>query len=195
MSLGLIDRFHIWRRKMRWDRQYKKGKWDYLKNDTEAYRYRKIIDYVKTYGTKNPSILDLGAGEGVLNEHFIDFDYSFFEGVDYSKVSIDKANKKQLRNSTFTVADLHHYKPNRHFDIIIFNEAFYYIHDSERARVLNIILDHLNIGGLLITSIYKEGIGCWEYFDIGRLEKLSFEKVDPPKEGTYWMVGAYKKQS
>lgn len=195
MSLSLIDKFHIWRRKMRWDRQYKKGKWDYLKNEIEAYRYHKIIEFIKAYGSTNPSILDLGSGEGVLNEHFIDFDYSHFEGVDYSKVSIDKANKKNLKNSTFTVADLHHYEPNRMYDVIIFNEAFYYIQDSERARVLNTILNHLNIGGTLIASIYKEGTGCWEYFDIDQLEQLNIEKVDPPKEGTYWKVGAFKKLS
>ena len=41
-KLSFIDQFHIWRRKLRWNRQYKKGRWDYLKNDVEAPRYAKI---------------------------------------------------------------------------------------------------------------------------------------------------------
>ena len=42
-KLSLKDRFHHWRRKMRWNRQYKKGKWDYLNNDREHLRYQQIL--------------------------------------------------------------------------------------------------------------------------------------------------------
>ena len=195
MGLSFIDKFHIWRKRMRWDRQYKKGKWEFLKNDLESHRYSKIAEYIKLYGAKNPSILDLGCGEGILNEYVSDVNYKHFLGVDYSKVSIANAKQKGFKNSDFLVADLHHYTPHSKFDVIIFNEAFYYVFDSEKANVLSTMLNSLENGGIIITSIFNEGTGCWEYFDIDRLEKKNFEKVSPSKKGTYWQVGAYKKIS
>lgn len=195
MGLSFIDKFHIWRKRMRWDRKYKKGKWEFLKNDLESHRYAKIAEYIKLYGAKNPSILDLGCGEGILNEHLKDFNFEHFLGVDFSKVSINMAKQKKFKNSDFLVADIHHYTPHLKFDIIIFNEIFYYVYDSEKARVLSTILDSLKNGGIIITSIFNEGIGSWKYFDIDRLEKKNFEKVSPSKKGTYWQVGVYKKRS
>ena len=88
---------------------------------------------------------------------------------------------------------MHYYKPPQEFDVIVFNEAFYYINDNVRAKVLNRILGKLKHGGILINSIYKEGVGCWEYFDIPELEQLDFSKVTSKKESTYWKVGVYKK--
>lgn len=192
-KLRLIDKINIWRRKMRWNKQYQKGKWDYLNNDTEEVRYIQIIDFIKKHGIENPTILDLGCGEGILNEKLSTYNYNHILGVDYSKVSIKNANNKNIPKSKFIVADLHDYEPKGMFDIIIFNEAFYYIHESVRAKVLKVMLKHLKQDGILISSIYKEGTGCWEYFDIDELQKLDFVTVNSKKPDTYWKTGVYKK--
>ena len=192
-KLSLLDQFHIWRRKIRWNRQYKKGRWEYLKNNVEAPRYAKILESIKQDATAQPSVLDLGCGEGVLRLRLENETIGYFLGVDFSKVSIKTATKYNFKNSDFQVADLHYYKPPQEFDVIVFNEAFYYINDNVRAKVLNRILGKLKHGGILINSIYKEGVGCWEYFDISELEQLDFSKVTSKKESTYWKVGVYKK--
>ena len=192
-KLSLLDQFHIWRRKIRWNRQYKKGLWEYLKNNVEAPRYAKILESIKQDATAQPSVLDLGCGEGVLRLRLENETIGYFLGVDFSKVSIKTATKYNFKNSDFQVADLHYYKPPQEFDVIVFNEAFYYINDNVRAKVLNRILGKLKHGGILINSIYKEGVGCWEYFDIPELEQLDFSKVTSKKESTYWKVGVYKK--
>jgi SAM-dependent methyltransferase len=192
-KLSLLDQFHIWRRKIRWNRQYKKGRWEYLKNNVEAPRYAKILESIKQDATAQPSVLDLGCGEGVLRLRLENETIGYFLGVDFSKVSIKTATKYNFKNSDFQVADLHYYKPPQEFDVIVFNEAFYYINDNVRAKVLNRILGKLKNGGILINSIYKEGVGCWEYFDIPELEQLDFSKVTSKKESTYWKVGVYKK--
>jgi len=192
-KLSLLDQFHIWRRKIRWNQQYKKGRWEYLKNNVEAPRYAKILESIKQDATAQPSVLDLGCGEGVLRLRLENETIGYFLGVDFSKVSIKTATKYNFKNSDFQVADLHYYKPPQEFDVIVFNEAFYYINDNVRAKVLNRILGKLKHGGILINSIYKEGVGCWEYFDIPELEQLDFSKVTSKKESTYWKVGVYKK--
>ena len=154
-KLSLIDRFHHWRRKNRWNRQYKKGKWDYLNNDREDLRYQKIVEFISKYASKNPTILDLGAGEAVLNGKFDKNSYSHFYNVDFSKNSIDKAKQKQLPNSTSLVADIHNYNPNKTYDVIVFNEAYYYVHHNLKKEVLNRFIGKLKPNGLLVVSIYK----------------------------------------
>ena len=192
-KLSLIDRFHHWRRKNRWNRQYKKGKWDYLNNDREDLRYQKIVEFISKYASKNPTILDLGAGEAVLNGKFDKNSYSHFYNVDFSKNSIDKAKQKQLPNSTSLVADIHNYNPNKTYDVIVFNEAYYYVHHNLKKEVLNRFIGKLKPNGLLVVSIYKEGLDCWEIIDANTsIEKLDFGKVDTDREQTYWKVGAYR---
>ena len=60
-TLNFIDRFHIWRKKIKWNRQYRNGKWDYLKTEKEAPRYAKISEIIKTYSKEKPHVLDLVA--------------------------------------------------------------------------------------------------------------------------------------
>jgi trans-aconitate methyltransferase len=189
--MNIIDKFHNWRRKQRWNRQYKKGRWNSLKKPIEASRYHTIKDYISTYTISNPSIIDLGSGEGILNEYLDIHSYDYFLGMDFSKVSIEKAKSKKLPNSEFISADIHNYTPNRKFDVIIFNEAFYYVHDSEKENVLRRMLNHLEKNGILIVSIFREGNGCWEYFN--DLERLSHKVVNTENENTYWKIGVYKK--
>ena len=192
-TLTLLDQFHIWRRKLRWNRQYKKGKWDYLKNNTEAPRYERILESIEKFATKQPSILDLGSGEGVLKLKLIGHDIGYFCGIDFSEVSIKKAKEYEFDNSDFEVADVHYFTPSQEFDVIVFNEAFYYIHDSVKAKVLERVISKLKPNGILITSIFREGLGCWEFFKIPSLEQLEFTTVKTKKEETYWKIGVYRK--
>jgi len=68
--MNIIDKFHNWRRKQRWNKQYRKGRWDNLKGEKESGRYKKLVEYTSKYGSANPDILDLGCGEGVLLDYF-----------------------------------------------------------------------------------------------------------------------------
>ena len=191
--MNLLDKFHHWRRKQRWNRQYKSGRWDSLQSEKEAKRYQTIIEYAQAFGPDQPSILDIGSGHGVLTERFGSENYSYFLGLDFSKVSIEKAKEKNYAKAEFITADAISFQPQRNFDIIIFNEAFYYIHDTEKQNVLNRMLAALTENGVLITSIYREGHGCWEYFkEDPRLEELAFKTVTTNEELRYWKIGAYR---
>lgn len=190
--MNLLDKFHHWRRKMRWDKQYKSGRWDSLESEKELKRYQQIIDFIITRGAKNPSIMDIGSGDGVLTMRMQDTPYSYFLGLDFSKVSIEKAQKRKLPKAEFETADAITYIPKRKFDVIIFNEAFYYIHDTKKQEVLDRMIASLNEGGIIITSIYREGIGCWEFFkENSTLKELNYTTVTTDEELRYWKVGVY----
>ena len=189
--MNIIDKFHNWRRKQRWNRQYKSGRWDNLKGEKETIRYQRIIKYIDDFGTKKPKILDLGCGEGILCERMKNSDYSSFLGMDFSSVSIERAKQLKLKDADFICADIHNFKPAEKFDVIIFNEVFYYIHESEKQNVLDRMIASLTDNGIIITSIYREGHGCWNYFE--DLNQLAFDTVTTDDEKRYWKVGVYKK--
>jgi 2-polyprenyl-3-methyl-5-hydroxy-6-metoxy-1,4-benzoquinol methylase len=191
--MNILDKFHHWRRRRRWNKQYRKGRWESLKSDIEAHRYQQIIAYLKKYGVENARILDLGCGDGVLNDRMRDESYEYFMGIDFSSVSIDKALSKNLPRSDYRSVDIIKFKPEQQFDVIIFNEVFYYIPDSEKNRIMKLMFDTLTENGIIITSIFREGIGCWEHFrENPKLDEIDFVTVRTQKETTYWKIGVYK---
>lgn len=192
--MNILDKFHHWRRRRRWNKQYRSGRWQSLKSDLEASRYFKIKENLVAFAPKNPSILDIGCGDGVLNERLGDFPFSYFLGVDFSSESIKQAQDKNLPKSEFEHCDVLHFVPKQTFDVIIFNESFYYIPESEKPRVLQLLLDKLSADGVLISSIFREGHGCWEYFkENPQLTEVAYDTVRTTKETTYWKIGAYRK--
>ena len=195
-KLTILDNLKNWKRKLRWDRQYKSGKWDYLFDNEEEPRYFGIINAINKY-TSKPKLLDLGSGEGVLMYKLQknDIKLRHYCGVDFSKVSIKKAKKFNFKNSNFIVADLHYYTPDQNYDVIIFNEAFYYINQKLKSDVLERVLSKLKDDGILIVSIFKEGEGCWEFFNHEKLEQLEFTKIESSKENRYWKLGVYRKKN
>ena len=190
--MNIVAKFHNWRRKQRWNKQYRKGRWENLKSDKERARYEKIVSFAEKHGIKNPDILDLGSGEGVLLDYFNTNTINSFFGMDFSSVSIKKANSTNREKGTFICADLHYFKPDNKYNIIVLNEAFYYIHDTKKKDVINMLIDHLKPNGIIIVSIFREGAGCWEFFKNDRFKELEFTTVKTEDQNTYWKIGAYK---
>lgn len=192
--MNLLDKFHNWRRKLRWDRQYKKGRWESLRGEKEAIRYQKIAAFIARYAKESPRVLDIGCGDGLLTERMPAESYSSFLGVDFSRESIKIASGKHLPKAEFLAADAVKFQPKQDFDVIVFNEAFYYIHETEKQNVLNRMLKNLTQDGIIITSIYREGHGCWKYFkEDKRLIELDFTTVKTDEDLRYWKIGVYKK--
>src|SRR5690606_38738258 len=118
--------------------------------------------------------------------------YSSVLGMDFSSVSIASASRLPLENASFICADIHTFVPKKTFDVIVFNEVFYYIHDSEKQRVLDRMVDSLNAHGIIVTSLYREGSDCWKYFD-RNMTQLHFVTITTDNDKTYWKIGVYKK--
>lgn len=179
--------------KFRWNYSYRKEKWDYLKNKNEAGRYRKIIDFIEEFSFKNSRILDLGCGSGVLTERIPKELYSYFLGIDFSKESIRLANRKELPGAVFLVADIVKFKPEQVFDVIIFNEAFYYIPKNRRRKVFRTMKSHLSENGIFIVSMFQEGFECWQFFrENPELKELDFQRVTSAEERIYWKIGVFQ---
>jgi 2-polyprenyl-3-methyl-5-hydroxy-6-metoxy-1,4-benzoquinol methylase len=137
----------------RWNHQYERGQWDGLEALDELARFSVIAGLVPFLKPGAPHILEVGCGEGVLAQRVGRDQYGFYLGTDVADAAIREANRRFGDESTdFQAIDMNNFQTDRTFDLIIFNEAAYYL-----RPLLGKLTDHygamLNPDGLLIVSL------------------------------------------
>jgi trans-aconitate methyltransferase len=125
---------------------------------TEADRYQAIVTYIQKSSVTPPRILDLGCGYGALLEYLPKDAYATYLGVDLSDTAILKARKKKYPNAIFKVSDLHQFKTEEKFDLLVFNEVLYYL--DNRSEVVKQLSLFTTPHAKMIVSLYdvKESI-------------------------------------
>lgn len=176
------------KKKIRWNYKYKKGTWDYM--GKEKLRYEAIVTLIRKTNLSSPSILDLGCGYGALNDYLKENEYGFFTGVDFSSNAIQRAIDNNYPNSQFLVADIHDFKPNETFDIIIFNEVLYYL--ENQMDIVNTFSNYFNSKGFFVFSFYggREDL-------VVELEKkfhLISKETVIQSDDVHWNVCLYQKK-
>jgi trans-aconitate methyltransferase len=134
-----------------WNRQYETGQWEVLKSKTEEARFNTLIQLTHEY-FQNSRILEMGCGEGLLLRK-IEPVYSYFLGIDISRVAISKALDLKCEKANFVIADMDDYRPSERFDLIIFNESVYYA--KKPVELIEYYMQFLNEGGVVATSIFQ----------------------------------------
>jgi 2-polyprenyl-3-methyl-5-hydroxy-6-metoxy-1,4-benzoquinol methylase len=133
-----------------WEREYADGEWSHMKTIRELGRYSAIAGYygfMKAPGT----ILDIGCGEGILQQRLSAHGYQRYLGIDICDNAIRAATAYSDQRTTFRQADIESFVPEEKFDTIIFNEVFYYLADP--ARIVRCLTDSLESDGIMIASI------------------------------------------
>lgn len=146
----------------RWNYQYEKGLWDGLKALNELARFSVIIGYVKFLKPGQPEVLEIGCGEGLLQQRLQPQNYGRFVGVDISDRAIEVATGAADEKCTYLVADMDKYQPEGTFDFIIFNEAIYY--SKHPLKTLQRFTSYLKPDGLLLVTIndHKHSDELWD---------------------------------
>ena len=167
--------------------QYHEGGWTYIKGVPEAGRYSVTAGYISLLA-KNPSILDVGCGEGVLLERLGSF-YSKYTGIDFSEAAISRLKNKSFKNAEFIVSEAETYLPREKFDVIVFMESMYYFNNPLKTMLK--YSQFLNENGIIIVSMFNEKQTPLWY----ELEK-HFSLVDAVKiihcSGMLWNVKVFK---
>ena len=130
--------------------QYSSGRYDYLRGLSELVHYSVLIGYCH-YLKPAGSILDVGCGEGILQERLEPGKYSRYIGIDISHEAIRRASDRQDAKTLFITADVLTYIPPEQFDIIVFNECLY--HFDEPLNVLRKYESFLKDDGIFLVSI------------------------------------------
>ena len=141
------------------DEYYGNGGFDFLYSLEELSHYMVILGYIR-YFVRQPAILDVGCGEGRLADLLDRQDYKDYHGIDISPIAIQRAQKKKLPKTRFTVTDFQTWDPDTSYDLIIFCESLYYVQQPQ--EVIQHYAPFLKKGGYIIISIYR-------FLDQGRI--------------------------
>jgi 2-polyprenyl-3-methyl-5-hydroxy-6-metoxy-1,4-benzoquinol methylase len=135
-----------------WEAQYREGGWEFMRNLDELARYSVIGGYLHAL-KPGGSMLDVGAGEGLLVDHLRIFGYSRYLGIDLSEAAIEQAAGRRDERTAFLAADAEAFTPEGKWDVIVFNECVYYFKDPigtvERYK------RYLADGGVMVVSMFR----------------------------------------
>ena len=138
--------------KPRWDTEYRTDRWRYMSGLEELSRYSVVVGYVRFF-KPDAKVLDLGSGEGILQERFGYESYSRYLGVDVSQAAIDAARTREDSRTSFVCADVATFVPDGKFDVVVFNEVLYYL--REPLAVMKHYEKFLSPGGIFIVSMFN----------------------------------------
>ncbi len=174
--------------KASWEKQYKEGKWDFLRETPEntAYIAYKIKD---SLSTKKLSVLDVGCGNGgflsLLRSVEEEFSYT---GIDLSGEAISKL-KKEFPSQHFLELDIEkeEFCVGLKFDVIVLSEILYYVNYK---KVLSLLERYSHKETVVFISIYdswrsfflwrriKKLIGVTYITKLGSAKRISWKIVE-----------------
>lgn len=131
------------------DSDYAHGKWDYLHGIEEMGRFSILVGYCH-FLKPGARILEIGCGEGILQERLDPARYSRFVGVDVSAEAIQRARPDE--KTAFICADAAVWEPGETFDLIVFNECLEYFDDP--LAVVRHYEPSLAPGGAFLVSMF-----------------------------------------
>jgi 2-polyprenyl-3-methyl-5-hydroxy-6-metoxy-1,4-benzoquinol methylase len=134
------------------DSDYAHGKWDYLRGLGELGRFSILVGYCH-FLKPGGRILEIGCGEGILQERLDPARYSRYVGVDVSAEAIQRAAGNE--KTTFVCADATVWQPTEEektFDLIVFNECLEYFDDP--LAVVRRYEPALAPGGTFLVSMF-----------------------------------------
>ncbi|MGD0660311.1 MAG: methyltransferase domain-containing protein [Syntrophorhabdales bacterium] len=136
----------------RWEQEFTRGDWEYLKSEHQIPRYAVLCSYMKHLG-RPISLLDVGCGEGLILNFCGREWLPNYWGLDISQTALDRITSLSSADRLIC-SSLEDFSTDRKFDVILFNEVLYYTADPfshlERFR------DYLKPGGVFLISTCKQ---------------------------------------
>jgi len=112
------------------------------------------MDFIKKLRNSFKSVLDLGAGTGLLTKYLYDmYPEADFTLADISEQMLDAARMrfKGLNNFEFIVTDYSKELPMKQFELIASALSIHHLEDSSKAALYSNIYDNLAEGGCFIN--------------------------------------------
>jgi 2-polyprenyl-3-methyl-5-hydroxy-6-metoxy-1,4-benzoquinol methylase len=156
----------------------------------ELPRFGVVMSYCRFF-RDGGSILDVGCGEGMLQERLCSTSYSRYLGVDISQEAINRASVRANDRVGFVQGDAAAFTPDERFDVIIFNECIYYFDDPQ--AVARRYEQFLNSDGVFIISMFVGDTArtrkVWKMLD--RVYRTRAVTRLTTKPGFTWIVKVY----
>lgn len=162
----------------------------------------------RTVKDKNPSILDIGAGTGLLSEHVLQkFPTANLALLDESAEMLAKAQIRleQYKPKVFVQA-MTSALPSEKFHAVISSLAIHHLSDKDKKGLFKRVFDILEPGGIFINaeqilgetpwqqSLFEEthldgarALGSSEEEIQAAVERMSYDKCSPLQEQISWL--------
>jgi 2-polyprenyl-3-methyl-5-hydroxy-6-metoxy-1,4-benzoquinol methylase len=137
-----------------WNDEYESGEWDRLWDIVEAPHNHVIAGYCRQLHPQ-PTVLDVGCGQGVLHAILRTFGYRRYVGIDISPAAIAYASAKADDKTSFLATDARRFETDDRFDVIILNEVLYYF--PEPVELVRHLARFLAPDGFIIISMCQVG--------------------------------------
>lgn len=132
MITGILRRLGPIGRRIAWDREFR-GEPSFVGERSAA--------MVRLCGAFDPSIkvVELACGDGSLAE-VLSLRYADYTGFDISAVAVEAA-KRKAPSAQFHVSSMEDWKPDGLFDLLIIEEAMYYLSPADQRAILRRAFD------------------------------------------------------
>jgi 2-polyprenyl-3-methyl-5-hydroxy-6-metoxy-1,4-benzoquinol methylase len=151
--------------KDRWEEKYRSGRWEFMRQLYEVPRYASIAALAHSL-RPGGAILDIGCGEGLLQDYLAPTGYQRYVGIDLAETAIAEAADRADEHTTFLAADAETFVPDGTFDVVIFNECVHYFQTP--ARSVGAYERFLAPDGLFIVSAFRTPRGDAIMRDLAR---------------------------
>ncbi|WP_088186658.1 class I SAM-dependent methyltransferase [Desulfosporosinus sp. FKA] len=105
--------------------------------------------------TKNPKILDIGAGTGLLSSFILEkYPDAFVTLIDLSEKMLDMAKERFVANQnvTYIIDDYTKIKFDRKYDVVISSLSIHHLSGDEKKQLYQNIYSSLNQDGVFINA-------------------------------------------
>ncbi len=139
-----------------WEHEYADGAWSLLSGLDEMSRYWIATGYCSLI--RNPSILDVGCGPGLLEQKLRLLPYGSYTGTDISPSALREARRQMPPESRLICSDFNQIAVAATFDRIVFMESM-----EPQLPVIDILRKHVPLlgpDGRIVLSLFdgKSGI-------------------------------------
>jgi trans-aconitate methyltransferase len=117
----------------------------------EDARYATLVQWMCRYEGDGP-LLDVGCGDGLLEEHYRKISSMPVMAFDYSETAVDHAKARRLPKVEFSCEDSRSFRTEQRFSLAILNESLYYV--DGYLLLMNYLAGLLKPGGLFLVSMH-----------------------------------------
>jgi SAM-dependent methyltransferase len=140
-------------KRLLWDAEYARDKWQFADNTLGDCVYSHLEKYAA-----NGSILDLGCGSGNTPTELAASAYRQYVGADISEVCLTKAARRtqaigRADKNHFVLGDFLSYVPSQRFDVILFRESMYHVPISKIKPLLERYSKYLSDSGVFVVRM------------------------------------------
>lgn len=131
----------------------------------EDARYGTLIAWIHRHEKEGP-LLDVGCGDGLLEEQYRKVSSVRIVAFDYSAAAIARAKARCLPDVEFLCADSRTFRPQQRFSVVILNESLYYVQDY--VGMMENLSKALTADGVFVVSMHDTRIAKRIWKDVQR---------------------------